>query len=191
MDNKILKTELVEWEKLIPFQPVELKKMSEDQLKKLKTSLKINGFKTAFNVWQEKENIWCLDGHHRLLTMKLLKDEGEIIPEKLPCNFIDIKNKKEAKKAVLIFNSHYADIQQDAMSDFISDLNLDIFQEINIDNFDTDIFEEKPEIKKAEIKPYKKYHILISYDNSHLAAMSKIVEQLKKEIGIEIEQSSN
>lgn len=191
MDNKIIKTELIEWKLLKPFQPSDLKKMSKIQLDKLKTSLKSNGFKTAFNVWQEKDNIWCLDGHHRLLVMKLLEDEGESIPERLPANFIDCKTKKDAKKALLIFNSHYADIEHNILKDFISDLDSEILSEINFEGLELSIEEDNPEIKKAELKPYKKYHILISYDNSHLSSINKIIEQVNKIIGIEIEQSSN
>jgi len=151
MDNKILKTELVEWEKLIPFQPVELKKMSKTQLDKIKTSYKNNGFKSPFYVWENKDKLYILDGHQRLPILKLLRDEGEAIPDMLPANFVYCKDKKEAKKAVLIYNSHYADIQQDILADWIKDLDLeDLKCEIDIPLLNLD-FEYSPENKEKEI----------------------------------------
>ena len=190
MENKIIKTELVEWEKLKPFQPVDLKKMSKQQLDKIKASLKNNDFKSPFYVWEDKEILWVLDGHHRLPVLKLLKGEGENIPEKLPASFINCKNKKEAKKAVLLYNSHYADIQKNDFFSFFNDLEKDdILNEFNFDNF----FEEsaKIDIKEKELKPYDKYHILISYTNNQLVEIQNILEQLDQIPGIEIEQSSN
>jgi DNA modification methylase len=137
MNNNILKTQLVKWEDLKLFQPSDLKKMSKSQLDKLKTSLKNNGFKTPFYVWEDKEILWCLDGHMRLPVLKLLRDEGEAIPEKLPANFVFCKNKKDAKKAVMIYNSHYADIKQDVFADWIKDLDFeDLKLEIDIDDID-------------------------------------------------------
>jgi len=139
MDNKILKTALVNWKDLKLFQPTDLKKMSKSQLDKLKTSLKQNGFKTPFYVWDNGKELFCLDGHHRIPVLKLLETEGESIPAKLPANFVHCKDKKDAKKAVLIFNSHYADIQQDSLIDWIKDLNFDdINSQIDIDIKDID-----------------------------------------------------
>lgn len=125
MDIKILKYEYVEWEKLKSLQPDDFKNISEIQLNKLKKSIRNNGFKSPFFVWENKKTIWTLDGHTRIPILKLLKNEGEIIPDKLPAVFIDCKNKEEAKKAILIYNSHYADINKESMFDFISDLNFD------------------------------------------------------------------
>ena len=106
-------------------------------------SLKNNDFKSPFIVWQDKKILWVLDGHQRLPVLKLLKGEGENVPDKLPANFIDCKNKKEAKKAVLIYNSHYSDIQQDVFADWVKDLNFDdIVSEIDIPNIDFNRIEQ-------------------------------------------------
>ena len=125
MKNKILKTKLIDWNKLKPFQPDDFKNMSKEQLDKLKESFKKNGFASPFSVWEDKEDLYCLDGHTRVKAFNLLEDEGVIIPKMLPANFVDCKNKKEAKKAVLIYNSHYADIDRDSMFEFVKDMDLD------------------------------------------------------------------
>jgi len=159
MENKILKTELVNWRELELFQPNDFKKMSEGQMKKIKESFKKNGFKSPFYVWETKTKTYILDGHTRVPILKMLEDEGEVIPEMLPANFIDCKNKKDAKKAVLIYNSHYANIDQDSMFDFVSDLNLDeITSEIDISGIDFDVSididsEEKGSLSERFIVP--------------------------------------
>jgi DNA modification methylase len=141
MENKILKTELVNWKALKLFQPGNIKKMSPVQLKKLKTSLEANGLNTPFYVWQDQDVLWCLDGHMRIPVLKLMEGEGKRIPDKLPANFVQCKNRQEAKKVVLIFNSHYANILQDNLFEWIKDLNLDeIRSQIDIASINFDIF---------------------------------------------------
>jgi len=131
----IKKVDLVEWKKLKPFQPDDFKKITKDQLNKLKTSLLRNGLKSPFLVWQDGKTLWCLDGHTRIPVLKLLEDEGVDVPEKLSAVFVDCKTKQDAKKAILIYNSHYASIQQEPLFDFIQDLNFDEVRcEIDIPN---------------------------------------------------------
>lgn len=132
--------------------------MTHQQLLKLKESFIKNGFKSPFYVWQDKSKLWCLDGHTRIPVLKLIEDDGHVVPEKLPANFVDCKNRKEAKKAVLIYNSHYATIQHDALAEWISDLNLDdIKTQIDISGIDFSFdFEDikdvdsDPQIDRAE-----------------------------------------
>ena len=145
-------------------------------LNKLKTSLRKNGFKTPFYVWQNKDNIWCLDGHIRIPILKLMQDEGENIPNKLPANFIDCKNKKEAKKAVLIYNSHYANMQKDILGDWIKDLNFDdLGLEINID-FDN---------KAIEIQKDEDYYFTFLVTKQQRRIIERRLNQLSGETNTE------
>ena len=174
--NKIIKTELIEWKKLKLFQPKNLKTISKKQLDKLKTSLKNNGFKAPFYVWQEnKDNLWCLDGHTRIPVLKLLEEEGCNIPDELPANFIDCKDKKEAKKAILIYNSSYADINKDEMFDFVSDFDLkELDFEIDIPKFDF----LKKEIDYSE-KEFDLFQIIIDCNSE--SEQEQFYNKLKKE----------
>ena len=61
MNINIEKFDYVEWEKLILFQPGDLKSQSKEQLDKLKISLKNNGFKSPFMVWENKDKIYVLE----------------------------------------------------------------------------------------------------------------------------------
>ena len=144
LNNRIIKTELVDWKRLIPFQPDNLKKTEPHKLQKLANSLCQNGFSMNFYVWEKEGQIYIIDGHSRWEVLQLI-DSGAIfpkvhtdktnypygmeyqvtIPEKLPCSFLHLKNKTEAKKAVLIYNSKYKNIDSDILAEWVSDLNLD------------------------------------------------------------------
>jgi site-specific DNA-methyltransferase (adenine-specific) len=137
LNNRLLKTELVEWKKLIPFQPDNLKKTEPHKLQKLANSLCENGFSMNFYVWEKDGQIYIIDGHSRQEVLQLLesgaifpkdpsgKEYQVTIPDKFPCSFLHLKNKAEAKKAVLIYNSKYKTIDSDILSEWVSDLSLD------------------------------------------------------------------
>jgi DNA modification methylase len=136
LNNRLIKTELVEWKKLIPFQPDNLKKTEPHKLQKLANSLCQNGFSMNFYVWEKDGQILIIDGHSRHEVLQLLesgaiypkdpdgKEYAVTIPDKLPCSFLHLKNKTEAKKAVLIYNSKYKNIDSDMLAEWVSDLNL-------------------------------------------------------------------
>lgn len=137
LNNRLIKTEMVEWKKLVPFQPDNLKKTEPYKLQKLANSLCQNGFSMNFYVWEKDGQILIIDGHSRHEVLQLLesgaiypknpdgKEYSVTIPEKLPCSFLHLKNKTEAKKAVLIYNSKYKNIDSDILAEWVSDLNLD------------------------------------------------------------------
>ena len=90
-----------------------------------------------FYVWEKDGQILIIDGHSRHEVLQLLesgaiypknpdgKEYAVTIPDKLPCSFLHLKNKTEAKKAVLIYNSKYKNIDSDILAEWVSDLNLD------------------------------------------------------------------
>lgn len=135
--NKILKTELVEWRNLKWFQPVDFKHARKENIDKLKNSLIKNGFSQPFAIWQKENDLWILDGHYRKMAFDLLEKDNIEIPGLLPANFIDCKNEREAKKIVLIYNSHYARINKDEIFNFTNDLDLkELSLEIELPNID-------------------------------------------------------
>lgn len=165
MISRVNKTELIEW-KSAEWLQGELKKISKEALSKLKTSLLNNGFIMPFNVWlnQGDNKVYILDGHHRKMALQSLEDDGIIIPDKLPANFIDCKNRKEASKLVLVYSSLYARASSESLLDFINLENIDIndlqleidIPDINLDNiFQTDLTDEQlddvPEVQETAI----------------------------------------
>lgn len=142
INDRIIKTEKIEWRKMVRFQPKNLKKLTDEQRKKLKTSLRKNKFSAPFYVWHNKGEIYVIDGHYRMMVMlEMEKQENDIeIPDKLTANFIEIKNKNEAKKLVLVYNSHYPTIISSSLISFMSEMSkFDINSEINIPHIELNI----------------------------------------------------
>ena len=177
LNNRLLKTELVEWKKLIPFQPDNLKKTEPHKLQKLANSLCENGFSMNFYVWEKDGQIYIIDGHSRQEVLQLLesgaifpkdpngKEYQVTIPDKFPCSFLHLKNKSEAKKAVLIYNSKYKSIDSDILSEWVSDLSLDeLKSQIEIPELKLDFDIEKDE-KNYYGKEENKYIIEIECVN--------------------------
>lgn len=79
LKNKILKTEQIEWKKLIPFQPDNLKKTEPHKVQKLVNSLCENGLTMNFYVWEKDGKIYIIDGHTRHEVLQLL-ETGAIRP---------------------------------------------------------------------------------------------------------------
>lgn len=155
--NKIIKSEMVEWQKIKWFQPKDLKKTQKHLIEKLKNSLIKNGFSMPFTVWQKGKDLLILDGHYRFNTMMEMIKDGVEIPEKLPANFIQCKNDNEAKKIVLLYNSHYAEMNNDTLYGFISDMAIDeITTEFNIIGNDiNDLIIQNTDFSKMETEPVK------------------------------------
>ena len=127
MKEIILKCEGKEYydlEELIQFQG-KLKAITEEKFKDLKESIKKDGIVLSFHVFKENNKIYILDGHHRHLALKALKEEGFLIP-KIPCNPVIAKNKKEAAKIILISNSRYAKISEESLSDYMIEFDLKV-----------------------------------------------------------------
>jgi DNA modification methylase len=139
--NKILKYGTVAWRDVKPLQSADLKKYTPGQIKKLKASIIANGFTAPMYIWENlKGEMILLDGFHRIIAFKELESiDGVSIPEKIPALFIDCKDKKDAKKVLLILNSHYAEIQKEGLWDFIDGLDFeDLVAEIDIPGMDFD-----------------------------------------------------
>ena len=156
--NKILKTELIHWKNAEWLQNKNLKELSSENLERIKTSIKNNNFVQPFNVWQDKKgDLWILDGHHRKLALECLEREGLKIPDKLPANFIDCKDKREAAKLVLVYSSIYAKIQVDGLKEFVELNNLDFADlavEIDIPELNIDFLNCNPENFDEKQKEY-------------------------------------
>lgn len=145
---KLLKD--IKLKNLIEYQPQELKKTTNIKMAKLKNSLMKNGLSSPFYIWMRKGKPFILDGHHRARALKELSAEGKLIPESVPCAIIDIKNEKEAKKALLAYNSHYADIDKNAFMDFTAEFDFDEIK-FEFEPFRLGFTLPSPEIEEDEI----------------------------------------
>lgn len=162
INSRIIKTESVKWRELQWFQSKDFKEISSKEKEKLKQSLKNNNFLNPFYVWDDGATVWILDGHHRQLVMNELLEEGVVIAEELPANFIHCKNKKEAAKLVTVFSAHYAKVTRKGFLDFVENFELDIDElslEVDIPNFSIDKLAAVPDlnIEEDEEENYDEY----------------------------------
>jgi len=133
--SKILKIEEVEWRKFKFLQTDKLKHFPVEYESKLRESMIANHFVMSFKVWAHKDDLYCLDGFHRCRILRQLEERGYKVPEKLPGEFIECKNKAEAAKLVLIFSSFYTEVSKPDLSAFILEhgLNVDqLSEELNL-----------------------------------------------------------
>jgi len=133
--NLILRTELLNWQELKPFQPDNLKVLTKQNFERIKNSLTKNNFIAGFHVWAQENtwgdiDYWILDGHHRKHVLQALKDDGYILPDKLPCSIVDVKSKKQAIKFLLTYSSEYAHPDPEGVAEFIHKNELD-FEELD------------------------------------------------------------
>jgi hypothetical protein len=94
IQNRIYKTELIEWQKVKDLQPDNLK--IPYNLNYIKDTVKKFGVSKAYDVCEIKGQIYWLDGHTRTQIFYELINEGVEIPDKLTANFCKVKDKKEA-----------------------------------------------------------------------------------------------
>jgi DNA modification methylase len=140
ISNRIIKTALISWRELKWFH-TDLKKLPGESLEKLKQSLVSNNFVQPFNVWQLGRTVLILDGQYRMKAMQVLEKEGYEIPDLLPANFIQCKNRADAARMVLLYSSIYANITEGGLDSFAQANNLDIpalSLEINLPDFKLD-----------------------------------------------------
>jgi len=191
IQNKIIKSELIDWKKLKFIQPDNLKELSEQSRAKLKASIRSNNFISSFKVWKHKDILYCLDGKHRVDILKELESEGVKIPGKLRADFIDCKNRQEASNLVLIYTSFYAQLLQDPLFEYIANNNLNIdnlISETHLENIDFSNYFLKQDLLdvpdsargeraegKASSDEYSLFELVMIHENK-----LKLVEVLNK-----------
>ena len=114
----------MEWRQFKFIQSAKFKHFPPDLEARLRESMVNNNFVETFKVWEHKGEIYCLDGYHRCLILRQLEERGYKVPEKLPCEFVECKNKAEAAKLVLIFSSAYATVNKSELRLFINEHKL-------------------------------------------------------------------
>lgn len=144
--NRIIKSELVEWEKFNYIQSSKFKSLTREAYSRLKQSILKNNFVESFKVWQNGKILYCLDGYHRCKVLKDLKDDGYKIPKSFNADFLKCKNKQEASRLVLIYSSVYAQITEEGFLQYLKDNDLsfdEVKDVIDIPDFNLEYFELK------------------------------------------------
>jgi DNA modification methylase len=105
-----------------------LKDLSETNFNKLKQSIEEHGFKFPFYVWFDKKGVcWTLDGHQRKRVISSVYGDVEV-----PYIEVEAKDKKDAKKQILLISSQYGEVTKDGFDEFSFDIEKEF-----IDDFTT------------------------------------------------------
>jgi len=192
-----------------------LKSLPSDKLEKLKTNILKNGFISPIFLW--KGNNYILDGHQRITALKSLIYEGhgvssdEGLGAALPYIEIEAKDKTEAAKYVLAYNSQFGNIERQGFVEFTANFDIDIpslSEEVALDfdfssvgdhlrvNGDGTVTEEKeleeddyevPEVLETDVKQGDVYilgdHLLMCGDSTSAEDVSILMNDEKADAG--------
>lgn len=142
MENRIIDTKLIEWRKIKPLQPDNLKIIYN--YKHIEQSILKNGFSMPFFVWEHDGDIYAIDGHSRIEVLSNMEN----VPEKLPATFINAKDKKEAIEILLeVFNQRQNPIAIEVLEEWINVEELEVnVQSLNVK---VEVIEEDIEHEKS------------------------------------------
>ncbi len=130
-------------DQLSPFQGA-LKELSKTNHAKLRGALIKYGFSFPFFVWRKEAKNYVIDGHQRLSTLLLLREEGYDIPP-LPVVWIEAENEKEAKAKVLLAVAQFGAVTNQGLYEFISGAGIDVGflkESINLPEINLGLFQQ-------------------------------------------------
>ena len=145
ISSRVTKTENIKWKDLKFIQDDDFKEWINDGDKKLQESILKYQFIDPFKVWNDGENLYCLDGKHRWMDLHKVIEAGTEVPEMLPATFIDCSDMNEAAELVLVYSSAYARITQQGLYNYIEKFNLsfpDLKSVVQLPDFSTPRFEQ-------------------------------------------------
>jgi hypothetical protein len=132
MKDRIKKSIKIDWQKIKPLQPENVKLPYNTQ--HLKKSLLKYGFSLPFYVWESEGEYYCIDGHHRLDVLNELIAEGHKVPKELNAVEIEAKDRKEAISILVsVFNQKSNPFAEEYLIEFLEVENIDI-QEVSIES---------------------------------------------------------
>ena len=131
-----------------------LKEKSRQQLDKLKRQIIKYGFSFPMFIWKNNGKNYTLDGHGRDFIIKELIVEGYkfkqkdgTTSEKIPADFIDAKDKKEAKEKLLALNSSFGRITEEGFYEYLNEPGF----ELDFDSLKMDLELPNIDLEKFEI----------------------------------------
>ncbi len=133
MDNRIGNLINVDWRKIEPLQPDDVK--IDNNKEALKQSLLKNGFVVPFAVWTNNDIHYCIDGHTRKNVLKELFEQGHDVPKTLKAYQIKAKDRQEAVSILVeVFNQKHNPFDSEVLTEWlnIEDVEIEDFEDINI-----------------------------------------------------------
>lgn len=139
---------------LLPFDSLEnfqgnLKKITKQNLDKLKKRIIRDGINVPLFVW--RENDWCriLDGHQRLKALQSLREDGYIIPM-IPVCYIEAEDEKDARQKLLGITSQFGEFEMEELSEWLAELDADVKDTVRLADAGLKLEPDPVEIKEDE-----------------------------------------
>lgn len=106
----------------------DLKRLDKTSYDKFKNQLIENGFTSPFHIWIDKKGKKdVLDGTQRTKVLKMMREEGIIIPDKFKAVVIEAESEKKARQILLGLAAVYGKMTDESLSEFAieSDISLE------------------------------------------------------------------
>lgn len=179
----------IDWHLIKPLQG-EYKTLTDENLDKLCRLIIKRGIRYPSFVSKIEDDVWAIDTHQRLKAYEELERRGYTVPP-IPIDWIEAKDKDEAKQLLLECDSRFGKAQQEGFNELISDLDTDFLDDLEIPDIDISLDDEETTPKKVNLSPYNRVHVLLSFPPDKFPEIQKHLEILKNTTGIEYEQSAN
>jgi len=167
----------------LKFYPGNPRKISREMLEKLKKSIKEFGIVDPLVINPENQ---VIGGNQRLLAIR------ELGIEEVPVVVIANLPKSKEKALNIALNSIQGEFDEKLIEKFIADIEPVDLELTGLDLDDIETAEEDIEFEEVEPRPYRKFHILLSFDiDAYAKQIDKINEFLSSLEGVEIEKSQN
>lgn len=171
VDIKCLAQGTIKLGQLSPFQG-ELKQRSVNDIKALADSIRTEGMKMPFAVWQHDGVNSLLDGHGRLAALiELALQDRSIESQDFPVIYISADSEDEAKKALLQITSSYGKITKQGVVKFCASIPTYKAPAINK-------FVHKPKEHVKVEKPKTESVIKISVPTDKVQAILDVLKQV-------------
>ena len=169
----------------------ELKRLNEKDYKKLRKAIEEHGFSFPVFVWRDKKKgkNFIIDGHQRLLALSKMLKEGYFIKgNEVPIDWIEAKNRKEAKQKLLMAVSQYGKYSVESLAEYLEESGLslrDLQERVELPGIDLDKLEwgekkeEKPEVEFTEELLEEHNYIVLYFTNEVDWLQAKTLFKLK------------
>lgn len=184
MKDRIKEFIKVEWQKIKPLQPENVKLPYNSQ--HLKKSLLKYGFSLPFYVWESEGEYLCIDGHHRIDVLNELISEGHKVPKQLNAVEIEAKDRKEAISILVDVMNHKSNpFAEEYLIEFLEVEQINI-EDVNIESVNI-VVQNVGGFGDFESENILDYSILDEDENFLKSQTEQMAAGVKKAIQIEFE----